>query len=106
MARVTYTPQRHKVAERETRESEFIDDGPTALLAEALLSAEHDDAGRLGVRLTHLVPPVVFLRDRQRHVAALHLAPRHGRGRFVLPLALRCCRSTPAAIIAVNNTRA
>jgi hypothetical protein len=79
------------------------------LLAEALLGTEHDDPGRLGVRLAHLVPPVVLLRARQRHVAPFHLAPRHdsgGRSRFLL--ALRCCGAPPAsgAAIAVDDMAA
>jgi hypothetical protein len=81
------------------------------LLAEALLGTEHDDPGRLGVRLAHLVPPVVLLRARQRHVAPFHLAPRHddsgGRSRFLL--ALRCCCGPPlatGAAIAVDGMAA
>lgn len=53
---------------------------PAALLAESLLGPKHDDFGRLGVRLTHLVTTVVVLSIRERHVASLHLTSRHGRG--------------------------
>jgi hypothetical protein len=78
---------------------------PAALLAEALLGAEDDDPGRLGVRLAHLVPPVVLLGVRQRQVAPLHLAPRHGRRgrRLVLPLTLSSCATSAA--IAVDLRR-
>jgi hypothetical protein len=72
------------------------------LLAEALLGAVDDDPGRLGVRLADLVPAVVLLGPRQRHVAPLHLAPRHGRRgrRLLLPPALR--RTTPPAAAPVR----
>jgi hypothetical protein len=79
---------------------------PAALLAEALLGAEDDDPRRLGVRLAHLVPPVVLLGVRQRQVAPLHLAPRHGRRgswRLVLPLTLSSCATSAA--IAVDLRR-
>lgn len=47
---------------------------PAALLAEALLEAENHHLGRLGVKLANLVPAVVVLGVRQRHLTALHLA--------------------------------
>ncbi len=43
------------------------------LLAEALLRAAHYDAGVAGVRLAHLVAPVVVLLLRQVPPAALDL---------------------------------
>jgi hypothetical protein len=49
---------------------------PAALLAEAHLSAGDDDDGRLGVRLAHLVPPVVVPALGQVRLAAVHRARR------------------------------
>lgn len=49
---------------------------PAALLAEALTEASDEDDGLLGVRLAHLVPPVVPPSLAEVDAAPLHLAPR------------------------------
>ena len=49
---------------------------PAALLAEAHLAAGDDDDGRLGVRLAHLVPPVVVAALAEVSLAAVHRARR------------------------------
>lgn len=49
---------------------------PAALLAEALAEASDEDDGLLGVRLAHLVPPVVPPSLAEVDAAPLHLAPR------------------------------
>lgn len=48
---------------------------PATLLTEPLFNALYGDTWRLGVKLAHLVPPVVLLRVRERPVTSLHLAP-------------------------------
>jgi hypothetical protein len=59
---------------------------PAALLAEALAEAGDEHDGGLGVRLAHLVPPVVrLLLGHQVRVAPLRLAPR--------PAAAAACRN-------------
>uniref|UniRef100_J3ML61 Uncharacterized protein n=1 Tax=Oryza brachyantha TaxID=4533 RepID=J3ML61_ORYBR len=49
---------------------------PAALLAEALAEAGDEHDGFLGVRLAHLVPPVVLPGLGEVDAAPLHLAPR------------------------------
>lgn len=56
------------------------------LLAEALLRTAHNDAGVAGVRLAHLVAPVVVFLLRQIPAAALDLQQEQGSGRRLVQL--------------------